>query len=234
MERNKIAEGNTAELFEVSDTRVLKLFKIGYSKGAVEQEYRNHRTVSAVVKNVPALFEFVEVQGRFGFVMEKIQGESLAAKMMDGDSFDQAMDLFVELHTSWLQNRTETAVPYTEWMLCVLQGMSGRERLKARIERLPQGGCLCHGDFHPYNIIISSVKKPIIIDFANVCKAPREYDVARTYYLLKEAVPENPVAERYRAKMQVDYDSLREYLEVLEGLRESEKSSRSCELFKSC
>ena len=222
MERNKIAEGNTAELFQVSDTRVLKLFKPSYSKATVEQEYHNHRMVCAVAENVPQLFEFVEEQGRFGFVMEKIQGESLAAGLLDESSFDQALGLFVKLHKSWLQSSAKSAVPYTEWMFYALDlnRASGRESLKAQIGRLPQGDCLCHGDFHPYNIIIPPSKTPVIIDFANICRAPREYDVARTYYLLREAVPESPVAERYLEKMQVNYDSLREYLEVIKCLRD--------------
>lgn len=36
---HKIAEGNTAEIFEIDDKKVLKLFKMGYSKSTVYHEY---------------------------------------------------------------------------------------------------------------------------------------------------------------------------------------------------
>ena len=41
---HKIAEGNTAEIFEIDDKKVLKLFKMGYSKSTVYHEYDNHRS----------------------------------------------------------------------------------------------------------------------------------------------------------------------------------------------
>lgn len=62
--------------------------------------------------------------------------------------------------------------------------------------------------------------QPIVIDFANVCRGPKEYDVARTYVLLKEAVPDSLVAEIYLDKMQIQYSDVQEYVEVIKGIRE--------------
>lgn len=70
--RHKIAEGNTAEIFEIDEKKILKLFKTGYSKNAVLHEYDNHYMVSRVMENIPELFEFIEENQRFRFIMEKI------------------------------------------------------------------------------------------------------------------------------------------------------------------
>ena len=58
--RHKIAEGNTADIFEIDEKKVLKLFKTGYAKSTVHHKYDNHCMVSRVMENIPKLFEFVE------------------------------------------------------------------------------------------------------------------------------------------------------------------------------
>lgn len=222
LEKQKIAEGNTAEIFEVDEKRVLKLFKEGYSKSVVQHEYDNHRMVSRVMENVPKLFEFVEENKRFGFIMEKVQGKSLTTLMQDDNTFDQAIEIFTNLHKSWLIHNMVDAVPYTEWMRNLFKEKSLDGELSDKIKHLPSGNILCHGDFHPFNIILTAEKSPVIIDFANICKAPKEYDAARTYFLFKEVVTEKPVAELYLKKMQLEYSDIRTYIDVLEILRQYE------------
>ena len=75
MVRHKIAEGNTSEIFEISEGKVLKLFKAGYPKSTAYHEYSNHDKVSRVISNTPRLFEFIEADQRYGFIMEKMQVE---------------------------------------------------------------------------------------------------------------------------------------------------------------
>ena len=74
---HKIAEGNTAEIFEIDDKKVLKLFKTGYSKSTVYHEYNNHCMVSRVMENIPKMFDFVEENQRFGFIMERFKEKVL-------------------------------------------------------------------------------------------------------------------------------------------------------------
>lgn len=105
------------------------------------------------------------------------------------------------------------------WMKNTLKKMMNSELLK-RINKLPKGNTLCHGDFHPYNIIVTLENQPSVIDFANICRGPKEYDIARTYVLLKEAVPGSPVAEIYLDKMQIQYSDLQEFIEVIKGISE--------------
>lgn len=216
--RKKIAEGNTAEIFEVEDKKVLKLFKEGYSKSSVQHEYNNHCMVNRLVENVPKLYEFIEENRRFGFTMEKVQGKSLASFMQEDNNFDGTMEIFTNLLKNWLMQIMDGAVSYTEWMLHDIQRLID-EALADKIKHLPSGNILCHGDFHLYNIIITPEKVPVIIDFANICKAPKEYDVARTYFLLKEALTEKTVSDLYLEKMQMEYKDISAYIDVLEALR---------------
>ena len=154
--------------------------------------------------------------------MEKVQGKSLASLVQNDHTFDQAMETFTNLHKNWLMHTVDGAVPYTKWML----NLSGEESLDGdladKIKCLPSGNTLCHGDFHPYNIMITAESVAVIIDFANICKGPKEYDVARTYFLLKEAVKGKSVAELYLAKMKLEYRDIRTYTNILEALRKYE------------
>lgn len=157
--------------------------------------------------------------------MENVQGKMLSSLMMDELTFDQAMETFTNLHKNWLMKISNAVNSYTEWLINVINQKLVDSDLLDRIKQLPQGNILCHGDFHPYNIIVTSENKPIIIDFANICRGPKEYDIARTYFLLKEAEAEKPIAEIYLEKMQIEYKDIKDYIEILKKIRQHEMRS---------
>lgn len=100
----RIAEGCTADIFGLDERRVLKLFKQGYSMDAARREYENHRMVSGIMAQVPRVFACAAYEGRVGLTMENVRGPSLASRMLDARTFEQAMDLFAQLHMSWLSH----------------------------------------------------------------------------------------------------------------------------------
>lgn len=218
----KIGEGNTAELFLLDGERVLKLFREGYSRDSVKYEYNNHRCICTLTDNVPQIYELAEHDGRFGYIMQYIRGRSLASDMMNEAGFESAMALFTKLHKGLLESKTDDARSYKEWMLGVLAEKNAPGSLIENIRDLPDGNSLCHGDFHPFNIIITDDGRPYIIDFANICKGPAEYDIARTYMLLNEADTDVPAAEIYLAAMGVSFDSIQRYVEVIGRFRSFE------------
>lgn len=55
--------------------------------------------------------------------------------------------------------------------------------LHTRLESMPKGNSLCHGDFNPSNIIISEDNKPYIIDWSHATQGNPCADAARTYLL---------------------------------------------------
>ena len=87
----KIGEGNTAEIFQLDNNRIIKLFKPGYSKESMLHEFQNHQVVSGLLDSTPKLYETVEKNGRFGYIMEKILGTNLAELLLNEQTFTDAI-----------------------------------------------------------------------------------------------------------------------------------------------
>ena len=217
----KIGEGNTAEIFQLDNTLILKLFKAGYSKESMLHEYHNHQAVSELLDNVPKLYGIVEENGRFGYIMEQIKGTNLAELLLDEKTFTEAMEHFVLLHKAWNKEVSQEVISYKDWMKKMINDKENTLELIEKINQLPEENTLCHGDFHPYNILVTEENKPVVIDFANVCRGPKEYDVARTYFLMEEAGVKQ-IAELYLEKMQVKFADIQVFYEVIEQLRSFE------------
>ncbi len=58
-----------------------------------------------------------------------------------------------------------------------------RNETLSMLEVLPDGQNLCHGDFHPGNILITK-RGPVVIDWMTACAGSSWADVARTHLLL--------------------------------------------------
>lgn len=217
----KIGEGNTAEIFQLDNNRILKLFKAGYSKEAMLHEYRNHQVVSSLLESVPKPYEIAEENGRFGYIMEKINGTNLAELLLNEQTFTDAMKQFVSLHKEWNKEANRDIISYKDWMKNILGNRENTSKVLEKINQLPDGNILCHGDFHPYNILVTGENETIVIDFANVCKAPKEYDIARTFFLMEEEGA-NQLADIYLEMWQVRLNEIQQFYEVIQQLRKYE------------
>lgn len=102
------------------------------------------------------------------------------------------------------------------------------------LDKLPDGNSLCHGDFHPGNILISD-GHAIVIYFMNVCHGDFLYDVARTVFLVEYTpVPihadniemllqfTKTLADLYLIQMNVTREMIQDYIKVIIAARVGE------------
>ena len=61
--------------------------------------------------------------------------------------------------------------------------------LLAELAAMPDGDRLCHGDFHPYNIM-GPLGREVLIDWPNASQGDPTADVCRTYVLLRSVSSE--------------------------------------------
>ena len=135
------------------------------------------------------------------------------------------LEEFVRLQKKWLKEASvqdASVLSYKEYLQMMLNG-AGQEAeasLLEEINGLPEGDTLLHGDFHPGNVLITTEHCAVVIDFMNVCKGPALYDIARTYFLLKEKV--EAFGRAYLEKMEVSKETIEPFYKVIERCRRYE------------
>lgn len=231
-----IGKGATAEVYAYGENKVCKLYNTGFPKSAVEKEYKNAILLQKGLLPIPKVYDMVEIEGRDGIIYNRINGrDGLDLLMIDGE-MNSVIRKLAELHKKILAIHTTECINYKTF-LCQLirEDALDYKELVDRINQLPDGDYLCHGDFHPGNLLFEQDGKITIIDFMNVCYGPREYDIARTYFLLgcgelPEDMPNKDeiqkvrkcMAELYLDAMQVKLEDIQEYISVIRDCRHYE------------
>lgn len=217
---NLIATGNTAEVYDTGDGTVCKLFKQGYDKNAIQLEINNTKIINQTGLNTPKFFKQIEIENRTGIIYSKIEGSSLLQESENCKTPEQIIALLQDL--TGLQKQLHT--------YSTSEGISYKDYLSffhcSNIELLPEGNTICHGDFHPGNIIRTADNKLVLIDFMNLCHGPKEYDIARTYIMLTEYIPDLQlktfIGNTYLNLIQTDFLEVKPFLEAIEYCRKQE------------
>jgi uncharacterized protein (TIGR02172 family) len=222
-------QGRTADIYKWDNNQVLKLFHTGWSLTAVEHEARISRIVQETGLPVPATGGMVKIDGRHGILFDRIDGPTmlrqLGAKPWTAIPLLHAFaDLHVRMHA---QTMAMGELPSQRQQLRQLIHQASslpaawRAAALAALDRLPDGNRLCHGDYHPDNVLMSP-QGPIIIDWSDATAGNPLADVARTALILRMGAPPpggmSPLLlGRVRAVAQVTY--LRRYRKRAPALR---------------
>ena len=212
-----IAKGNTAEIFEYGDNLICKLFYLHYPAAYIEHEFRNASMAWKLGIRTPKAHKLITDGGRQGIIYDRIAGETLSVKLSGADeaACDRWMDRFIAFHKQLLQHHADDAVSYKDF----LKVFAADQETVARISALDDGNSFLHGDYHPENVMIDENGSEVLIDMMNVCKGPALYDVARTYFLLRD---NNRCQSRYLEKKGYSEKEIRPYLDVILRIRENE------------
>ena len=188
-----IAAGRTAEIYPYADGKVLKLFFPTIPQAWIDKEIEIGRYIQEAQLPVPRVYERTEKNNRIGIIYERIEGPSLlnelATKPWNVVRYGRLLaKLHTQIHEVQAPADLETQREWATGGISVSEKIV--EDLKTRIlqllEGLPDGNILCHGDFHPGNIIITP-SGPVIIDWMTVSKGVPSGDVARTLTILEAA-----------------------------------------------
>ena len=176
-----LGAGRTAEVFAWESGRVLKLYRSGWSEDRVVREQENTARVHALGAPAPASYGVEQIEGRYGVVLERVAGPTLLAVLMQ-----QPWKLWRVVTFARLSARLQLAVHalpgagLPDQLAGAEEGIRAsdalseaeQERAVVLLRSVPPGDRLCHGDFHPDNIIMSG-RGPVIIDWpAAVCGNP--------------------------------------------------------------
>lgn len=198
---------------------ICKLFHPDYPKIYVEHEFNNAKSVFRLGIKTPRAYKMVCIAGRNGILYDRVIGDALSSKIYEANKNEKAVWLnrFVDLHKKLLGHSMDDAMDYKDFLK--LFAANSAETI-ARIDELKDGNCLLHGDFHPGNVMVDANGDLILVDMMNICKGPAAYDIARTYFLLRN---HKKLQNEYLEAMGYKLAAIMPYLEVISLLREKEK-----------
>ena len=220
-----IARGRTADIYAWGDGEVLKLYHPWVRPEDIEHEARVGRSMQASGLPAPRVGEMVQVGGRNGLVYERLYGPSMLEMLLrkPWHRFDYAQRL-ATLHVRIHAQPATGDLPRQRERLAerIRQAdalpLHGRTALLSTLAALPDGDQICHGDFHPANILLTA-QGDVVIDWNDATLGNPLADVARFSVLALGAVATSQIPSR-RIKRVVRHfhdASLRCYFQMRPG-----------------
>ncbi|MBL7200720.1 MAG: phosphotransferase [Anaerolineae bacterium] len=185
----------TGNLYAWGEGQILKLYGDEAPAGWVEHMGRVDRALHAAGLPVPAAGETIEIDSGLGLVYERIEGEPMANHLLgtagaDAGTVVGLARVFAEVHAQIHACGSIRGVPAQREMFpTIIRRIDAlpsdlKEPTVNAFDKLPQGDRLCHGDFHPYNVLMS-LRGPVVIDWNNAHIGNPLEDVARSALILE-------------------------------------------------
>lgn len=227
-----LGEGNTAKIYELDESKVLKLFDNNFSRESILKEYNNALAIKDMLFKKPQVLDYKKIDNCYGIVYEKISGISLLEWIIDTVDIESCSVNMAKLHKKILANKVNNVSSYKDFIKSCIKGYDKTEEyyeMLNLLDKLPDSDYLCHGDYHPGNILITNGEM-YVIDFMNICTGPRLYDIARTVYLIESYKStdtnfkkvQDSIIGLYLEEMNVEKCQLEEYLKVISFARNGE------------
>jgi len=187
----RLGAGREAEVYEWGNDAVVKLYRPGFL---------GHRAEASTLATLhghaaaPKLLGTVEQDGRVGLVLERLDGSDMLSLLLHRPVrlFGLARAL-AETHLVVHEVRAPPGLPDLRENLATRIDHSVmpsplRDFARRALDGLPDGDRLCHGDYHPGNVLVTA-DRVAVIDWVNAARGVPAADHARTLLLLRRADP---------------------------------------------
>ena len=192
MKGNIIGRGRTALIYAWGDGQVLKLYEKGIPATRVEAEAEQGRLIHAAAIPSPDVEGYIEEDGRPGIIFERLSGPTMlqyitAKPWLIIGTARRFAELQADMHSREIPQLPSLSEKIKARLAIIsLLSLETKAQLITLLENYPGTNAVCHGDFHPDNLILSA-QGPVIIDWLDATTGNPLYDVARTSYLLSKA-----------------------------------------------
>ena len=202
----RLGAGREAEVFAWGDGRVLRLARESSQAGMIEREALALAAAHAAGASVPGIYERITVDGRPGIVLDRIDGVDLLTVLGRRPwSLRSVATTLGAQHAALHRVAAPSGLPTVHEELrrrlgSKLVPQDARRRALVRLDDLPDGDRLLHGDFHPANVLRTAAGC-VVIDWTNGTSGDPAADIARTILLTGggEIAGDVPVAVRMLA-----------------------------------
>lgn len=196
-----IAQGRTADIHEWKDDQtVVKLYHDWFQLEWIKGEAQRSAAVQGLDFPIPKVGELVRVIGRNGLIFERIDGNNMLAMLRQTPALvsvvaNRLADFQHELHAldtqpdipllpQKLEEKIRRAAPLSDAL---------KTTLIDRLHTMPDGSSVCHGDFHPGNIIVTAqgIGSEVLVDWNDCTYGNPLADVARSSILFLGGITGN-------------------------------------------
>jgi len=181
-----IAYGRTAEIYAWKDDQVLKLFHNFFTVDDIKYEQQIAQAIHASGLPVPYVGNIVQVKERTGLEYQRMEGntmmELIFRKFWMGAHYARRMaQLHAEMHASTITVEIPKQHERLRRKIHQADELDGdlRHKILTELDTMPKGDRLCHGDFHPGNILVTA-QGEVIIDWIDSTMGNPLADLART------------------------------------------------------
>lgn len=197
-----IAQRKNKEIY-VDNDKVIKLFVEDHSQSDILNEALNQSRVDEYSNlNVPKLVEVRKLENRWAIVSERVEGKTISQMMKEQpEKTDEYLNLFVDVQLTILSNEVPLLNRIKEKFTRKLENATNidentKYELLQRLQGMKNHNKLCHGDYHPSNVIVKEDGTVYVIDWAHVTQGNASADAARTFLLFSIDNNEE-LAEKY-------------------------------------
>lgn len=224
-----IGSGKEAEVFEYGQ-EALKLYKAGIPKRSAFREAAILSIIEAFDLPVPRVLHVRQFGERWGLVMARVEGASFGETIgrrpdVTSDYIKQSARLQLAIHRhegALLPNQKVRLVGNIR--KATMLGAPRQSMLLNRLADMPEGDRLCHGDFHPFNVV-GTAGNAFIVDWLNATCGEPAADACRSYLLMCGLHPTwaSTYLDGYAAESGVPKDDILAWLPILAAARLAEE-----------
>ncbi len=223
-----IGSGKEAEVFAAGELAV-KLYRA--TAAAPKLASFREASVLALVEAhglpAPSVRGVGQVDGRWGIAMTRAEGPPLAETMrLRPGQAPAGLERMARLHGAIHRHPGTHLGSLKDRLAANIRRASGTlgqplaRRLLDALAALPEGDRLCHGDFHPWNIL-GPPGRELVVDWLDACAGDPAADACRSYVLMRPVAPALAAAyvDAYAAATGEGRDRILAWLPVVAAAR---------------
>lgn len=211
MSLKKIAEGRTAEVFSFDGGKVVKLYRLGFPSENLHREAEKCDLAFRQGLPTPQVVDLIQLNGRQGIIFEECIGSTMGERLQNHPNDVVPMaELLAELHIRIhkcsgkglpsIHDSTRINIDRAQILDATMRG-----QLKVQLSNMPRGRNICHGDFHPDNVLLTE-DGPALIDWVDATMGPPVADLVRTILLINYCdLPSTPKEVEFFVKMKTTF-----------------------------
>ena len=170
----EIGKGANGIIYSLNNNQIIKIYPENYNIKKIEEEFSKAKIIYDSGIKSPKPYEIAVLDGKIGFVMEKIRGIVLTKQIANNTIklnyyMKEMISLIKQIHCIDAKNFDIQSVKekYRQALLYCKEYYSNGElsSLLKLLESIPESNNLLHGDLHTGNIMVNENDELVIIDF---------------------------------------------------------------------